>query len=111
MNQRQRNIIREALELKALQNDDDTPACLEILEQVNRLEFRDKPITHEGHKAAEDLSRDCPECFAEMEIRVFPTVPGGSVTRWPYCPRCQKKRLRALSKEDARKFLQKEQGI
>ena len=103
MNQRQRNLIREALELKALQDDEDTAECLELLEQVDS--FQVSPVGQQVcHKAAEDLSRACPECFSELELRIFHTGPGSSPTRWPYCIPCGKRRHRALSVSDAMKF-------
>ena len=110
MNQRQRNLIREALELKALQDDEDTAECLELLEQVDRmLEFRisdpgefRRPIPEAGSHAANFGRRGCPKCSDLLEIRVFHN--GATPTRWPYCMRCGKRRHRALSVEHAIKF-------
>jgi hypothetical protein len=91
-----------------LQDDNDTPECLKLLEQVGLLEFRSVSPGYGCHKAAKDLSRACPVCLTELELQIFHTGPGGAPTRWPYCPRCNSKRFRALSKEDAIKFIEKE---
>lgn len=108
MNQRQRDLIREALELKALQDDEDTPECLELLEKVDRIEFKvdwsgyKGPAPAAGSHKANFGRRGCPKCSDLLELRVF--HDSATPTRWPYCVRCGKKRHRALSVEDAIKF-------
>jgi hypothetical protein len=112
MNQRQRNLIQEALELKALLGDADTHECLELLEQLDKLcidgEVSIKgygaktPIPAAGSHRAEFGKRGCPKCSEKLELRVF--HDGATAARWPYCVRCGKRRHRALSVEDAIKF-------
>ena len=105
MNQRQRNLIREALELKALQDDDDTAECLDLLEHIDRLlswdSYKGPSRPEAGSHRANFERRGCPKCSDLLEIRVF---HNGATTRWPYCVRCGKRRHRALSVEDAIKF-------
>ena len=105
MNQRQRNLILEALEVKALQDDEDTAECLELLELMGKpgvyVPYR-QPVPEAGSHAANFGRRGCPKCSDLLEIRVFHN--GGAPTRWPYCRRCGKRRHRALSVEDAIKF-------